>query len=164
MNHTEAIIGGIDDPLKEELTIKFTFEGNSNGPMPEAEMNYGNTDQLNSSLPKAETFDATAEALNSVPEKEVDSAIKSSDGKREKPETTLLLKGADSIETTLREVYDMRDVPKKLKKLLSKLLKKKPEKRLKAKDLLKDKWVKGKKPSSRKLTHRSASKGKIELE
>lgn len=50
--------------------------------------------------------------------------------------------------TTLKQVYNQRDVAKPLKKLLKKLLAKKPEKRMTALELINNKWVKGGKRSN----------------
>ena len=54
---------------------------------------------------------------------------------------TLLLHGS-SILTTLRQVYETRDVSKKLMKLLKKMMHPNPDKRPSAKKLLKNSWVK----------------------
>ena len=50
--------------------------------------------------------------------------------------------------TTLKQVYDQRDVAKPLKKLLKKLLAKKPEKRMTALELINNKWIRGGKRSN----------------
>ena len=63
---------------------------------------------------------------------------------------TLLLHGS-SILTTLRQVYETRDVSKKLMKLLKKMMHPNPDKRPSAKKLLKNSWVKEEQDKRKKV-------------
>lgn len=47
-------------------------------------------------------------------------------------------------------VYNSREVPKALKKLMKKLAAKKPDKRLKPKDILKSKWLRSESAKKKK--------------
>ena len=86
MNHTEANLQVYGDGLKDEQTIKFTFDGNSNGNVPDATEQNSQTAYLGNSVPKllAESGDkysaptledpldgnpVTDNAHNTVPEK-----------------------------------------------------------------------------------------------
>lgn len=55
--------------------------------------------------------------------------------------TSLVLQDGRSFVETLVKLYETREVPKGLLKLIKKLTHKEPSKRLMPKDLLKDKWI-----------------------